>query len=59
MGYSHLKTFKAHKPQQFLDDNEFPFEVYFNSLAKYDKVYLCIEHANADTLQDAYANFYY
>ena len=56
VGYSHLKTSKNHKPQQFLDGNELPFEVYFNSLSKYDKAYVCIEQANSDTLQDEYAN---
>jgi sugar phosphate isomerase/epimerase len=56
MGYSHLKTSKLHKPQQYLDGNELPFEVYFSSLAKYGKVYVAIELANADTLQDEYAN---
>ena len=56
MGYSHLKTSIAKKPQQFLNGNELPFEVYFKSLAKNGKVYVTVEHANADNLDAAYAN---
>jgi len=56
MGYSHLKTSINHKPQQFLNGNELPFEAYFKPLAKNGKVYVAIEHANADTLEDAYIN---
>ena len=56
MGYSHLKTSIAHQPQPFLNGNELPFDVYFKTLAKNGKVYLAIEHFNADTLENAYIN---
>jgi sugar phosphate isomerase/epimerase len=56
MGYSHLKTSKNRTPQPFLDGNELPFDVYFLSLSKYGKVYVAIEHFNADTLENAYIN---
>jgi hypothetical protein len=56
MGYSHMKTSKDRTPQPFLNGNELPFDVYFLSLSKYDKVYEAIEHANADTLENAYIN---
>jgi len=56
MGYSHLKSSVAHKPLQYLDGNELPFEAYFKPLAKNGKVYVAIEVANADTLEDAYVN---
>lgn len=56
MGYSHLKTSINHKPQQYLNGNELAFDVYFNALSKKGKVYMAIEHANADTLKDAYLN---
>ena len=56
MGYSHLKTSIAHKPQQFLNGNELPFEVYFAALARQGKAYVAIEHANADNLDEAYRN---
>ena len=56
MGYSHIKTSKNRTPQPFLDGNELPFDVYFLSLSKYGKVYVTIEHANADTLENAYVN---
>ncbi|HWQ61083.1 MAG TPA: hypothetical protein VN521_02155, partial [Negativicutes bacterium] len=56
LGYSHLKSSIAKKPQKFLSGNELPFEAYFGPLAKNGKVYLAIEHANADTLQEAYDN---
>ena len=56
MGYSHLKTSIAHKPQTFLNGNELPFEVYFAALARQGKAYVAIEHANADNLDEAYKN---
>lgn len=56
IGYSHLKTSIGHKPQQFLNGNELAHDVFFKSLSKNGKVYMAIELANADTLQDAYAN---
>lgn len=56
IGYSHLKTSIGHKPQQFLNGNELPLDVFFKSLSKNGKVYMAIEHANADNLQDAYTN---
>jgi sugar phosphate isomerase/epimerase len=56
MGYSHLKSSVAHKPLQYLDGNELPFDAYFAPLAKNGKVYVAIEVANAETLEDAYAN---
>lgn len=56
LGYSHLKTSIAHQPQPFLNGNELPFDVYFKTLAKNGKVYLAIEHFNADTLENAYIN---
>jgi len=56
MGYSHLKTSIAHQPQPYLNGNELPFEVYFKSLAKYDKVYVAIELFNADSLENEYIN---
>lgn len=56
IGYSHLKTSIGHKPQPFLNGNELPFDVYFKSLAKFGKVYVTIEHFNADTLEESYAN---
>lgn len=56
MGYSHMKTSKNRTPQPFLDGNELPFDVYLLSLSKYGKVYVTIEHANADTLENAYIN---
>jgi sugar phosphate isomerase/epimerase len=56
MGYSHMKTSKNRTPQTFLDGNELPFDIYLSSLSKNGKVYVTIEHANADTLEDAYTN---
>lgn len=56
MGYSHLKTSIDKKPQQVLNGNELPFDVYFSSLTKYGKVYVAIELANADNLEAAYTN---
>lgn len=56
MGYSHLKTSINHNPQPFLNGNELPFENYFISLAKYGKVYVTIEHANANNLEEAFLN---
>lgn len=56
MGYSHLKTSINHKPAQYLNGNELAFDVYFSSLAKYGKVYVAIELANADNLEAAYQN---
>lgn len=56
LGYSHLKTSINHQPQKFLNGNELSFDFYFNLLSKNDKVYMAIEHANADTLEEAYAN---
>ncbi|MDR3563883.1 MAG: TIM barrel protein [Negativicutes bacterium] len=56
MGYSHLKTSINHKPAQYLNGNELAFDVYFASLSKLGKVYVAIELANADNLEQAYAN---
>lgn len=56
MGYSHMKTSKNRTPQPFLDGNELPFDVFLLSLSKYGKLYVTIEHANADTLENAYIN---
>jgi sugar phosphate isomerase/epimerase len=56
MGYSHIKTSKNRKPQPFLDGNELSFDVYFASLSKYGKVYVAVEHAIADTLENSYIN---
>ena len=56
IGYIHLKTSINRKAQLFLDGNELPFEVFFDSLSKHGKVYICIEHTNPETLQEAYAN---
>jgi sugar phosphate isomerase/epimerase len=56
IGYSHMKTSKNRTPQPILDGNELPFDVYFSSLAKFGKVYVTIELAAADTLENAYIN---
>jgi sugar phosphate isomerase/epimerase len=56
MGYSHLKTSIDKKPGQVLNGNEVPFETFFTSLAKNGKVYVAIELANADTLENAKIN---
>jgi len=56
MGYSHLKTSINRTPQQYLNGNELPFDVYFKQLSKYNKVYVAIELFNADTLEIEYAN---
>jgi len=39
-----------------LNGNDVPFDVFLNSLAKNGKVYIALELANADTLENAYAN---
>jgi sugar phosphate isomerase/epimerase len=56
MGYSHLKTSIDKKAGQVLNGNEVPFETFFTSLAKNGKVYVAIELANADTLENAKIN---
>jgi sugar phosphate isomerase/epimerase len=56
IGYSHMKTSKNRTPQPILDGNELPFDVYFSSLSKSGKVYVAIELAAADTLENAYNN---
>lgn len=56
MGYSHLKTSIDKKPGLVLNGNDVPFETFFTSLAKNGKVYVAIELANADTLENAYLN---
>ena len=54
--YTHLKTSTDKKPAQVLNGNEVPFDVFFSSLAKHGKVYIALELANADTLEDAKTN---
>ena len=56
MGYSHLKTSIDKKAGQVLNGNEVPFETFFTSLAKNGKVYVALELANADTLENAKIN---
>ena len=56
MGYSHVKTSKNRTPQPFLDGNELALDVFFASLSKNGKVYVAIEHAIADTLENTYIN---
>ena len=56
MGYTHLKSSIDKKPAQVLNGNEVPFETFFTALAKNGKVYVAIELANADTLENAYLN---
>jgi len=56
MGYTHLKTSIDKKAEQVLNGNEVPFETFFTSLAKNGKVYVAIELANADTLENAKIN---
>jgi hypothetical protein len=45
-----------HKPQQSLVGNELSFDIFFNLLSKFGKVYVAIELANADSLENAYTN---
>ncbi|MCE5284125.1 MAG: sugar phosphate isomerase/epimerase [Deltaproteobacteria bacterium] len=56
VGYSHLKTSINRKPQTTLNENELPFATYFSALSKEGKVYVAIELANPNTLEEAYAN---
>ena len=56
MGYTHFKTSIDKKPAVVLNGNDVPFDVFLNSLAKNGKVYIALELANADTLENAYAN---
>lgn len=39
-----------------MNGNEVPFDVFLNALAKNGKVYIAFELANADTLENVYAN---
>ena len=54
--YAHLKSSIDKKPALVLNGNDVPFDVFFNSLAKNGKVYIALELANADTLENAYTN---
>jgi len=56
VGYSHLKTSIARKPQTALNGNELPFDVFFSALAREGKAYVAIELANPDTLEQACGN---
>jgi sugar phosphate isomerase/epimerase len=56
VGYSHLKTSIARKPQTALNGNELAFDVYFAALAREGKSYVAMELANPETLEQAYAN---
>jgi sugar phosphate isomerase/epimerase len=56
IGYTHLKTSKAHKPQPVLDGNELPFEDFFTYLQKNRKNYIAMELDPAAILADVYAN---
>jgi sugar phosphate isomerase/epimerase len=54
--YVHLKSSKDHKPQQVLDGNELPFEVFFSELQKAGKSYVAIELDGPATAADAFSN---
>lgn len=56
MGYTHLKTSIDKKPAQVLNGNAVPFETFLAALAHNGKVYVAFELANADSLENAYAN---
>jgi sugar phosphate isomerase/epimerase len=54
--YIHIKSSIDKKPALVLNGNDVPFDAFFNSLAKNGKVYVALELANADTLENAYTN---
>ena len=56
VGYTHLKTSRAQKPQPVLDSNELPFDFFLTNLRKNGKFYVAIELDPATNLADAYAN---
>ena len=56
IGYTHLKTSKANKPQAVLDGNQLAFEEFFAQLKKNRKNYIAMELDPAAVLADVYAN---
>ena len=56
IGYTHLKTSANKTTGQILNGNEVPFETFFTLLAKNGKVYVALELADADTLENAKIN---
>ena len=54
--YTHLKSSVDKKTAQVLNGNELSLDVFLGALVKNGKVYVALELANADTLENAYAN---
>jgi sugar phosphate isomerase/epimerase len=54
--YSHLKTSVDRKTGKILNGNDVPFDFFFDLYAKYGNVYVTLELANGDTLENTKTN---